>query len=276
MGGCMGAGVLLVHGQGLDHRSWSDVAARLGCPWRAIDLPGHGARPWPHGAAADSFATAVLEARRELTWDEVVVAGHSLGAMAVFEAACRRPEAFAAVVVVGMMSEPSAEQTAMQLGFAEALEEGGWSEAIEDAVLARWLTPQTLAALPDPRVWLRARVDPDAARVARLCRVLAERPPLLDRVPAALPPVVAVTSDEDSATPLSAARPLLDAARARVVTLPGGHLTPIEQPERLAHLLEQLVSEVDARAGRRASGGLTSSGDGAPAADRSGSGREGP
>jgi pimeloyl-ACP methyl ester carboxylesterase len=228
--------VVLVHGQAFDARCWGAVQGLLHVPSRCLELPGHGAAPEPAAWSSTTFAEAVLAGRGSSR----VVVGHSLGALAVLGAACLDPAAFDVVVLIGLPGEPTPELAAMQLGFAAALDGGVWPEPVIDAVVGLWCDP-AFAALPETRARLMALLDPDAARVARLCRVVAAREPLIPRLPASLPRCVVLGSRDDRAAPLADAEPLIAACRAEVVELAGGHLPMLEQPAVLAEHLRAVL-----------------------------------
>jgi pimeloyl-ACP methyl ester carboxylesterase len=95
--------VVLLHGWTLDHRLWrrqlADLPERLGEAVRivAVDLRGHGRSGSPalRDTTIDRLADDVHAVLRECAPDgPVVLAGHSLGGMAVLEFAHRYPDVF--------------------------------------------------------------------------------------------------------------------------------------------------------------------------------------
>src|SRR5688500_10696973 len=95
--------VVLLHGWTLDHRLWrrqiADLPDRLGERVRvvAVDLRGHGESGSPalRDTTTDRLADDVQTVIRERVPDgSVVLAGHSLGGMAILEFAHRYPDVF--------------------------------------------------------------------------------------------------------------------------------------------------------------------------------------
>lgn len=104
-----GPGYVLVHGIGMAHEYWSDVAELLGRtgPVHALDLPGFGETPEPERplsmpAAGDLLAELV---QAEGIANPVLI-GHSAGAQAVAEAAARHPHLFERIVLIGPTVNP--------------------------------------------------------------------------------------------------------------------------------------------------------------------------
>lgn len=116
-----GPGYVLVHGIGMAHEYWSDVAAELGRSGTvyALDLPGFGDapqldEPLTMRGAGDLLADLV---RAEGIADPVLV-GHSAGAQAVAEAAAWHPELFERIVLIAPTVNPrerSAGKQALRL-----------------------------------------------------------------------------------------------------------------------------------------------------------------
>jgi pimeloyl-ACP methyl ester carboxylesterase len=96
--------VVFVHGAAQDHGVWalqSRYFAHHGRNVVAVDLPGHGrseGKPLPSVAAIADWIVALLDA---LHVERATLVGHSMGALAVLEAAGRRPERVAKLALLG-------------------------------------------------------------------------------------------------------------------------------------------------------------------------------
>jgi pimeloyl-ACP methyl ester carboxylesterase len=85
-----GEPLVLLHGQGLSHRSWDPIITRLSAERDviAVDLPGHGEsprQPSGRGSAPADLATTVAELLDDLGLESVHVAGNSTGGWVALE-----------------------------------------------------------------------------------------------------------------------------------------------------------------------------------------------
>ncbi|SDG69874.1 Pimeloyl-ACP methyl ester carboxylesterase [Lentzea fradiae] len=252
--------VVLAHGYALDHRSWHKVAAALSTDFQVIsyDHRGHGA------SAAATKETATIEQlgddlgeliEREVPDGHVVIAGHSMGAMAALAMAERRPRLFRqrvlGTVFVSMAASGASETT---LAWPKAL--GKLVRELERAfgpivrAVREKIEPTKTAGL---RWWLfgdepaEADVELTADMVwGHWPETVALFRPAVDRydreaglMVAGEKTVVAVVGDEDRLVPET------DAAKfgGTPVVLPdAGHMLPLERPEELASLIREVAA----------------------------------
>ncbi|GAA1829911.1 alpha/beta fold hydrolase [Agromyces salentinus] len=111
---------VLVHGLGMGHAYWGDLAERLAETGRvlALDLPGFGDSPKPRTPPSipetgELLAGLLAELLRDEGVRHPVLVGHSSGAQVVAEAAARHPELVDRIVLVGPSVNPR-ERTAMK------------------------------------------------------------------------------------------------------------------------------------------------------------------
>ncbi len=116
-----GPGFVLVHGIGMGHRVFRDLAEELGRTGRvyAIDLPGFGDSPEP-GSAHDMSTSGDLLADfvRSLPEPRPVLVGHSMGTEVVTEAVVRHPEISDRIVLIAPtvnIRERTARRQALRL-----------------------------------------------------------------------------------------------------------------------------------------------------------------
>lgn len=98
------AGVVYLHGLGIDAHSFDQTAIAVGASAVALDLPGHGRSAWRDDAdyAASATAPAVLAALDALAVPPGVLVGHSLGAILAARIAAAAPERVTGLVLVDM------------------------------------------------------------------------------------------------------------------------------------------------------------------------------
>jgi pimeloyl-ACP methyl ester carboxylesterase len=261
--------VVLLHGWTLDHRLWrtqiTDLPKRLGGQIRilAVDLRGHGSSAAPRRGAAtlDRLGDDLADVLRQLVPEgPVVLAGHSLGGMAVLEYAHRYPDDFAARVAGVLLLSTTAEghrhtTYGLPAGLADLMrriEIGG------AALLARsgpWKPHRVVMPVLGPAVrWLvfGDRVEVDAIRLtaamvgcASLRSIGGFRPAIgrMDRVAALQAlrsvPVVVMVGDRDRLTPLACAETITTALphAVRRVVDGCGHMLPLECPDQVTTAL---------------------------------------
>lgn len=100
---------VLVHGIGMGHRYWSDLADELARGGRvlALDLPGFGDAPEPERALdmpeSGAFLADLIRAEGTVP---VVLVGHSMGTQVVAETAVQSPELVARLVLIAPTVNP--------------------------------------------------------------------------------------------------------------------------------------------------------------------------
>lgn len=109
---------VLVHGVGMGHRTWSDLAETLARSGRvlALDLPGFGDAPEPEESLDMASSGAYLGelVAAESPGEPVVLVGHSMGTQIVAETAAQRPELVAALVLIAPTINRRERTAAMQ------------------------------------------------------------------------------------------------------------------------------------------------------------------
>ncbi|WP_019134854.1 alpha/beta fold hydrolase [Cellulomonas massiliensis] len=251
-----GAGLplVLLHAFPLDHRMWQDAAARLpgARAVLAIDLPGAGTS---HGAVLPeppSLEAAAAALARELDAAGVpraVVAGLSMGGYVALALLERRPGLVAGLGLVDTKSSADTpEARANRLRVADEAE-GDASVAPVRPMVATLVGETTRSSRPDVLERVAGWVEEQApASVAWAQRAMAARPDRTDVLAAWDGPVAVVVGDEDTVTPVDAARHMADAApQAQLVVVPrAGHLSAVEQPDAVALALGDLCQRADA------------------------------
>ncbi|MEI5582814.1 MULTISPECIES: alpha/beta hydrolase [unclassified Agromyces] len=109
---------VLVHGIGMGHRYWSELADALARAGRvlALDLPGFGEAPEPERpltmSQSGEYLAELIEA--EGLDRPVVLVGHSMGTQIVAETAAQRPDLVASVVLIAPTVNPRERSAVVQ------------------------------------------------------------------------------------------------------------------------------------------------------------------
>lgn len=241
-----GPAIVLANSLGTDARIWDAVIARLADRYRILsyDKRGHGlsdAPPAPH--ALDDHAEDLEGLVDHLGIDGFALAGISIGGMIAQRVALRRPGRVKALALC---------DTAARIGTVAS-----WNEridavqtrgiaAIADAILERWFTPafrrDRTAELAG---WRNMLIRTPAEGYAGACAALRDAD-LTVEIPAIGLRTLVVAGAGDLSTPPDLVRALADLLPdARFEIIPdAGHIPSIEQPEKLATLMEDYFREV--------------------------------
>ncbi len=246
--------IIMIHGVLNDHSVWilqSRYLANHGWNVLAVDLPGHcrshGEAPATVEAAAD-FVTALMDAAGVA---RAALVGHSWGSLIALEAAARLKERVTHLALVG---------TAFPMKVSDVLLKAALSDPAKGIEMINVFSRSTLAAPPSalgPGTWvlggsvaLNKRVLKSNARVNLFHRGFVACNSYANGEAAMLSiicPVLFLLGAQDQMTPPSAARPLIDAARAankviQVVQLPVGHHQMTEAPEATLSALRDFLN----------------------------------
>jgi pimeloyl-ACP methyl ester carboxylesterase len=191
------------------------------------------------GDTLETWAPEILEAAPT---SRLIVVGCSVGGSCALEMAAAAPQRIAALVLIGTKAvhrpDPALEALVLR-----TLETGG----MEGAWDAFWSKMLSTSAQPEIRNAARqSALRQSPAEISRGVRAFHSRRSR-DRLLTALTCPVAVISGADDAAPglkVSATQAAL-APRGQLHIVPGsGHYVPIEQPDRLNSILDELIASV--------------------------------
>jgi YbgC/YbaW family acyl-CoA thioester hydrolase len=249
-----GPAILFIHGYPLDHTIWEHTLGSLD-GWMRIapDLRGMGQSDAPDlGYSMTTYADDLLALLNTLGVNQVVLCGLSMGGYVAFEILRRAPERIRGLILVDTRAEADSLEGRRVRETALALAREGGAEAIAAAMLPTMLGRASIEAQPALRERVkRMMATTPVAGIIGAIGALRDRPDSLALLPtlAAIPALVIVGA-EDVVTPPERAQAMADALPdARLVILPGaGHLTPVEQPERVTTLIADFLAQLPAPA----------------------------
>ena len=247
-----GPPVVLLHGGGLDHRSWDDQVGPLAADHRVItpDARSHGGSSTPTAPyrSCDDVA-AVL---RALDTGPVTLVGLSFGGGVAVDTALEHPEMVSALVVSGTgTSEPEFTDPWMHAFFADidAAEEAKDAAAWLDAFLRLASGPHRSIDMVDPTVVGRLRTMATDT-ITNHADEAAVRPTLVTdtwaRAAGIAVPVLAIDGGIDAPDHLRNSRRLVETVPgARAETVEGtAHYPNMERPGDYTALLRAFLREV--------------------------------
>ncbi len=209
------------------------------------DHPGHGSSELPEQPCTiEALAGALIALLDELGLDRVSACGVSIGGMVAMTLALEAPERVDRLVLActsAYLGAPEPWDERARVVRADGL------EAIADAVVGRWFTPQLAQDEPETVARFRAmltRTPPEG--YARCCEALAAWD-ARERIAAIAAPTLVVAGAEDRATPIEHAELVASGVPgARLHVLEGAaHLANVERTgEFTSAVLEHLGQEV--------------------------------
>ena len=245
-----GPAILFIHGYPLDHTIWEHTLGSLD-GWMRIapDLRGMGQSDAPDlGYSMTTYADDLLALLNTLGVDQVVLCGLSMGGYVAFEILRRAPERIRGLILVDTRAEADSLESRRARETALAQVREGGAEAIAAAMLPTMLGRTSIESHPAlrERIHQMMATTPVAGIIGAI-GALRDRPDSLALLPTlGSIPALVIVGAEDVVTPPERAQAMADALPdARLVVLPGaGHLTPVEQPERVTALIADFLAQL--------------------------------
>jgi pimeloyl-ACP methyl ester carboxylesterase len=224
--------ILFTHGVFMDHSMWDPVRAALDIPSLALDMPGHGASPALGATTLDDHVTALVDTLEQASASGYVVVGHSWGGMTALRLAIRRPDLVSGLVLcntplrrtsglsragfVAQRLATSAHLVPLPFFAAKA------AKSLFDA--------DVLAAKPELVDAMQKRLTAMGRRnlSGTVRSVLLEPNDSLDLLDKLEVPWKFIAGRDDYVLSGGVAERL--ERTGRLVRVPGGHMTPVEQP----------------------------------------------
>lgn len=240
--------LLLIHSLALDGRIWTNVTEKLADAAEivCIDCRGHGrSSRTPLSQSIERFADDIADVLDDIGWEDVVVAGCSMGGCVAQAFTALQPDRVKAMALIDTTAwyganAPQEWRTRATKARVEGLASMSGFQA------TRWFGDQFRAEHPDVvEKMMEIFVGNDLDAYEATCIALGDAD-LRQALPGFRIPVVVIVGEEDYATPVESARLMADAIPGASLTiLPGArHLTPIECSDTVAKAIEGLLGEL--------------------------------
>ncbi|MDP1649447.1 MAG: alpha/beta hydrolase [Rubrivivax sp.] len=243
--------VVFIHGASHDHSAWTLLArwfAHHGHGVLAVDLPGHMRSAGPPLPDVEALARWVLALLDAAGVKHAALVGHSMGSLIALEAASRAPDRATRLVMIGA-AYPMKVSDAL---LATAAESPLRAMAMVNAWSISTLTSKP--GFPSPGNWLHG------GNLALMRRVQAAASGLnlfhhdfetcnryvggMEAAARVSCPVTLILGQADQMTPPRATLEIAAALKARVVTVPSGHLQLAEAPDATLAALRAALRSV--------------------------------
>jgi len=249
----VGAGpvVVLLHGLGWDTSLWFQTIALFAsrCRIIAVDTRGHGLSTLPpNDFSIADLADDVDRLLQHLGITTFAVAGFSQGGMTAQVLASRHADNCLGLLVAGALAAfPLAAQRIMERRMAAFADEGAAGAA--QAAAASIFSSGFRAAHPEEIERFQAwRLTLDQQALLRCTRALFGFD-IGESAAAIAAPAYVTLGDQDALASVAGGRRLAEALPnlRRFEVMPGGHMIPIEQPERFAALFANFIEDIAGR-----------------------------
>ena len=237
--------VVFVHGAGMDHTVWPLQArwfAHHGRAVLAVDLPGHGRSEGKPIESVEAVGAWLGELIAASGAPEAALVGHSMGALAVLEAAAQAPDRVAKLALLGISSPMAVHPDLLKAAQA--------GETLASELVASWGFGRRahLGGHQAPGLWMlggglslletgtKGALGVDLAA----CNAYQGAGGAAGKVKC---PVLFLCGAADIMTPAKAAAALAShVAGAKIVTLPdAGHMMMIERPDATLAALKSFL-----------------------------------
>jgi len=247
--------ILFGHSYLWDATMWEPQVKVLSASYRCItpEIWGHGRsdpppeKPYSVEALAEDHWALVSA----LGLERFAVVGLSVGGMWGLHLTLNHPEAVAALVLMDTYVGPEPEDSRLRyFGMMDAVEQAGTiPPPVLEAIAPLFFSPVTMQRNPDLVNRFKdnlASIPPERiAGVLAVGRGIFARASALDRLGEIRTPTLVIVGADDLSRPPHEAQQMAQAipgARLEVIS-EAGHISNLEQPERVTSLLEAFLSE---------------------------------
>ena len=234
--------VILIHGAGGAHLSWSPQIRRLeGGKIFALDLPGHGKSDGAGRQSVDEYADDVIAFMEELKIRAAVIVGHSMGSAVALTLALKYPKRVLGLGLLGSGAKLRVSPIILETVGNQNKFESAVNTINENCFSSE--TPKNLIEL-SRRTMLQIR-PPVLLGDFQACNEF-DVTSQLEKIKV---PTLIICGAEDRMTPVKFSGSLRDGiANSQLHILDhAGHMVMQEQPDAVADLLKQFIDKIPLR-----------------------------
>ncbi len=246
--------VVFAHGLTFDRHMWTPQVEALSGRYRCIayDFLGHGASSVGEGEySLEDEAENLHALMAQWNASPAHLVGLSMGGMVGMRLALAHPEDVRSLVLLDTSAEEEVEERRPQYEAMAAAARANGPGSVVDAVAPFMFSPGFLQSQPEKMAQFRESfIASNADGLEYATKAVTRRTSVLERMSEIKAPTLVIVGGEDiSTTPDKAQRMVERIAGARLETIAGaGHMTPIEQPERISQLLAEFLTGLDSAA----------------------------
>ena len=240
--------LLFLHGLTFDTRMWRSQVAALSGKYRcvSIDFRGHGQSAAPGGEyTLEVMAEDVYQVMRHLGLEQAHVAGLSMGGMVAMRLALAHPDVVRSLLLLDTDAGPEEAEWAPQYeAMAQMVRDQG-PEAIMQGVIPVFFSQAFIEGQPQKLEAFKEQfLDINRDGIYRATLGVTWRRDIRDEIKGIRVPTLVIVGEEDIATTPEKAEAIHQRiVGSRLERIAGaGHMTPLEQPERVNALLGEFLA----------------------------------
>jgi len=245
-----GLPLLFLHALTFDTRMWADQVAALSRKYRCInmDFRGHGRSSMPESEySLEQFAEDVYGLMKELGIEQAHVAGSSLGGMVAMRLALAHPEVVRSLVLLGSSAQAEQAERAPQYEAMARIAREQGQEAIMQGVIPIFFSQAFIEGQPQKLEAFKEEFrNVNSEGVYRATLAVTRRRDICEEIKSIRAPTLIIVGEQDLAEPVSEAETIQrQIAGSRLEKIAGaGHITCLEEPEKVTALIEEFLSQV--------------------------------
>ncbi|MDO8611922.1 MAG: alpha/beta fold hydrolase [Dehalococcoidia bacterium] len=245
-----GLPIVFAHGLTFDRHMWDHQVETLSSRYRCIayDFLGHGGSPvGPEGYSLEDEAENLHALMAQWGASPAHVVGLSMGGMVALRLALAHPQDVRSLTILDASAEEELPERRPLYEQLAATAKAQGPQTVADPVAGFMFSRGFVQSQPEKvEAYKRGFEGMDMEGLERATQAVTRRTNVLDRIPQiTVPALVLVGSEDIATTPDKAQRIAEGIPGARLETVAGsGHMTPVEQPERISDLLSAFLAQV--------------------------------
>ncbi|MBD6620824.1 alpha/beta hydrolase [Komarekiella sp. 'clone 1'] len=248
-----GVPIILIHGLFLDHTAFEQQIKAFAGQARiiAINIHGHGGSSvLSQPMSLDKMAEDYLDLAQQLEIQQAIWGGVSLGGMTSLRIAIRHPEYVLGLLLLNTSASAGEGKKVLSFHGLNAMLKLRFlwnTSAVKKQLLKNLCSPTSLEANPSlEKIWVERMKQISSISVKHSVEAVLNASSILDQLPSITVPTIVATGEDDTEFPMFMSQEIHQRiSHSTLVEVENcGHSLPIEQPQRVNQLLEQLLAKV--------------------------------
>ena len=243
--------VVFAHGLTFDRHMWGHQVETLSSRYRCIayDFLGHGGSSVGQGEySLEDEAENLHVLLGQWGASPAHLVGLSMGGMVGMRLALAHAEDVRSLALLDTSAEEEVADRRPQYEALAAAARASGPQSVVDAVAGFMFSQGFVQSQPEKVAAFKQQfIGSNVEGIELATRAVTRRTSVLERIAEITVPTLVIVGSEDVATTSDKSQHIVERiAGARLETIAGaGHMTPIEQPERISQLLLEFLAEVD-------------------------------